>query len=289
VKVSVVIPTRDRPRSLERCLAALGKGCEVIVVDDGSADPRAAAALAERHGARALRLEGRGPAAARNAGAAAAGGEVVCFTDDDCEPAAGWAEALAAPVLSGEAAVSAGRTVVGPEASAADRAWQAIADALVDASREPGSPSPGFAPTCNVACAAALLAELPFDESFPRAAGEDRDWSERAAARGAAPLPVPAALVVHRPGLRATSFLRQQFEYGRGGARYRAAGGGRGFGPAGFYAGLLRRGFAAGPASGVLVLAAQLATAAGVAAERTSPNSALSSSSRTEGSKSTGP
>lgn len=262
-----MIPSRDRPDALKRCLAALDEGCEAIVVDDGSGDAAAVAAVAKAQGARLVRLEGRGPAAARNAGAAAARGEVVCFTDDDCEPRPGWADALAGPILGGRAAVAAGTTVVAPEAGAADRAWQAIADGLQDAAAA-SSPSPGFAPTCNLACAASLLAELPFDESFPSAAGEDRDWSERAAARGETPLRVPAAVVVHRPGLSATRFLRQQFGYGRGGARYRAGGDGRRLGPPSFYAALLRRGFAAGPAAGALVCAAQLAGAAGALAER---------------------
>src|SRR5688500_20314953 len=83
--VSVVDPTRDRPGDLARCLRALAAQdpppLEVIVVDDGSRDPAAAAAAAaaSASGSRCIRLEGEGPAAARNAGAAAARGEVVCF------------------------------------------------------------------------------------------------------------------------------------------------------------------------------------------------------------------
>jgi len=261
--VSVVIPSRDRPRALRRCLAALDGDCETIVVDDGSADRDAVAAVAAAGGARLVRLDGRGPAAARNAGAAAASGEVVCFTDDDCEPAPGWAATLAAPVLAGRGPLAAGRTVVAPDASAADRAWGAIADALQEAADAPRSPSPGFALTCNLAVSASLLAELRFDESFPSAAGEDRDFSARAAARGATAVRVAGAVVVHRPELTASRFLRQQFGYGLGGARYRAGDSGRRLGPPSFYASLLRRGFAAGAAAGALVCAAQLATAAG--------------------------
>jgi glycosyltransferase involved in cell wall biosynthesis len=267
MSVSVVIPTRDRPRKLERCLGALRDEFEVVVVDDGSADEVRIAEIVRDAGARLVRLEGRGPAAARNAGVVAAGGDVVCFTDDDCEPAADWVEALSAPILSGEAESAAGRTVVAAKASAADRAWQAIANELQRAGPEPGSPSPGFAPTCNLACSRTLLEALPFDESFPAAAGEDRDWGARAAAHGAAPRFLPEALVVHRPGLTAGSFLRQQYRYGRGAVRYRAAGAGRGLGSASFYTGLVRAGFATGLVPGLLVTAAQLAAAAGAAAE----------------------
>lgn len=274
VKVSVVIPTRDRPGLLRRCLAALGDGPEAIVVDDGSADRESVAAVAAAAGARLVRLEGRGAAAARNAGVAAARGEVVCFTDDDCVPAPGWSTALAAPILAGAARISAGRTETAPGASAADRAWLAIAAALEDAGADPRSPSPGFAISCNLAARADLLAGLPFDESFPGAAGEDRDWSARAASREGAPLRVATAVVVHEPGLDARRFLRQQYGYGRGGARYRAGAGGRRLGSPGFYADLLRRGFAAGPAVGALVCAAQLAAAAGAASEALSARAA---------------
>ncbi len=274
VDLSVVIPTRDRPGSLRRCLAALGDGTERIVVDDGSVDAAVVAAVAAAAGARLLRLDGRGAAAARNAGAAAAGGAVVCFTDDDCRPESGWAAALAAPILAGEAEVTGGRTMAAAGAGAGDRAWLAIATALERAGADPRSPSPGFALSCNLAVRAELLAELRFDESFPGAAGEDRDWSARAAARGATPLRVESAVVVHEPSLGARRFLRQQFAYGRGGARYRAAGGERRLGSPGFYAGLLRRGFGAGPATGALVCAAQLATALGAASEALSARAA---------------
>lgn len=268
MSVSVVIPTRDRPRKLERCLGALRGEFEIVVVDDGSADGERIAEIARRAGVKLVRLQGRGPAGARNAGVEATTGEVVCFTDDDCEPAAGWVEALSAPILAAEAECAAGRTVVGDDASAADRAWQAIADHLQQTAADPGSPSPGFAATCNLACSRGLLKALPFDESFPTAAGEDRDWAAKAAGRGAAPSFVPTAIVTHRPDLTAGSFLRQQYRYGRGAARFRAADAERGLGSASFYTGLVRAGFAAGSGPGVLVCTAQLATAAGILSAR---------------------
>jgi glycosyltransferase involved in cell wall biosynthesis len=268
MSVSVVIPTRDRPRKLARCLEALQGQCEVMVVDDGSAEAEVIAEIVREAGARLVRLEGRGPAAARNAGVAAASGDVVCFTDDDCEAGAGWAEALAAPILAGETEATAGRTVVAESAGAADRAWQAIADYLQRTATDPGSPSPGFAATCNLACSRALLAKLPFDESFPTAAGEDRDWAARAAAKGAAPRFAPDAIVTHRPDLTTRAFLRQQYRYGRGAVRFRAADAGRRLGSPSFYAGLVRAGFASGVDSGLLVCAAQLAAAVGTAVEK---------------------
>ena len=66
-------------------------GLRVIVVDDGSADPAAVRAVAERAGATVLRHAApRGPAAARNAGLAAAATPLVVFLDSDVVPEPGW-------------------------------------------------------------------------------------------------------------------------------------------------------------------------------------------------------
>jgi glycosyltransferase involved in cell wall biosynthesis len=82
--LSVVVPTRDRARVLERCLAALadqGAG-EVVVVDDGSTDDTPK--VLEANGwVRSVRLGGEGRSAAKNAGVAAATGDLVLFLDDD--------------------------------------------------------------------------------------------------------------------------------------------------------------------------------------------------------------
>jgi len=241
-RVSVVVPTRDRPQLLKRCQAALEAqtlSIEVVVVEDA---------------------EGRGPAWARNEGVRRAQGEIICFTDDDCAPAPGWAAALTAPILAEEAQATAGRTLMDEGATPADRAWEAIVGYLQEQAASPGTTSPGFAPTANLACTRALLQRLPFDESFSAAAGEDRDWSERATRQGAAPRLVAKALVFHQPGMSARDFLRQQCRYGQGAAQYRKSGQDRRAGSHGFYSGLLRAGFRSGRASGALVCAAQVAT-----------------------------
>ena len=48
----MVIPARDRPAYLDRCLAALGQGFPVIVVDDGSRPAAEIAARGRRQSAR---------------------------------------------------------------------------------------------------------------------------------------------------------------------------------------------------------------------------------------------
>ncbi|MBA3906326.1 MAG: mycofactocin biosynthesis glycosyltransferase MftF, partial [Pseudonocardiales bacterium] len=95
--VTVVIPVKDRTDGLARLLDALAAEClqRVIVVDDGSADPDAVRAVAKAAGADVLRHAiSRGPAAARNAGLAAAITPVVAFFDSDVVPQPGWLPAL---------------------------------------------------------------------------------------------------------------------------------------------------------------------------------------------------
>jgi len=258
--ISVVVPTRDRPEALARCLAALARQrtpqtqLEIVVVDDGDG--------AVAPGALVVRAGGRGPAAARNLGARAARGEVVCFVDDDCEPAPGWAQALAGACADGGAA--AGDTMADPAAGAPAAAAQLLTNTLMLSTREAvagGGATLRFAPTCNLACHAGTLRGLPFDESFALAAGEDRDWCARLVAGGAALRHVPGAVVVHHPQLGLAGLVRQQLRYGRGAVGFRETGGA--LAGSDFYRRLARATADAGPRTAACVALAQAAVAVG--------------------------
>jgi len=87
MKVSCIIPTRDRRdmvlQAMASALAQTGGPPEVLVVDDGSNDGTAEAVRRQYPRVRLLRTGGLGPGPARNAGAAAAGGDVLMFLDSD--------------------------------------------------------------------------------------------------------------------------------------------------------------------------------------------------------------
>lgn len=97
VSASIVICTRHRSHDLARCLEAIqseiASGREVVVVDNG---PDAATEAAVRaHPRLRYVIEPRpGLSCARNAGIAAASGDVVIFVDDDVRPEPGWIEPL---------------------------------------------------------------------------------------------------------------------------------------------------------------------------------------------------
>lgn len=103
--VTVVVPVRDNPDGLDRCLTALGvagvggegdeKASEVIVVDDASADRDSSRRIAETHGATFVgRDVNGGPGAARMTGFEHVDTDFVAFVDSDVEVRPGWTARL---------------------------------------------------------------------------------------------------------------------------------------------------------------------------------------------------
>jgi GT2 family glycosyltransferase len=99
--VSVVVCTRDRPEDLRRCLASIAacdpRPAEVIVVDNAPSTDATSALVREFPQVRYLREPRPGLSHARNAGARAASGDVVAYTDDDVEVRPDWVGSLAGP------------------------------------------------------------------------------------------------------------------------------------------------------------------------------------------------
>lgn len=86
--VSVIVATNRLGPFLSTALQSVAQqtwpNIETIVVDDGSDDPRALAAMVERFGdVRIVRQANAGAAVARNHGVSVASGELIAFLDDD--------------------------------------------------------------------------------------------------------------------------------------------------------------------------------------------------------------
>lgn len=96
--VSIIVPVRNAEHEIGGLLEALGRQTlpaerrELLVVDDASRDGTAAVVRRSR-GATLIQLSGwSGAYTARNAGLAAARGDVIAFADADCRPAPDWLE-----------------------------------------------------------------------------------------------------------------------------------------------------------------------------------------------------
>ena len=215
--VSVVVVHFEQSRQLARTLLALDRQdypvglVEIVVVDDGSAVPPAVPPHV-----RLIVQEDRGfrAAAARNAGAAAAGNEVLVFLDADTAPEPDYLRHLTRlPALTRDA-VTVGRRrhadlaaapaearieTAGPAAELEEPRW------LRDAYRRTGnlleSDLRGYRYLIGAVLACSrrfFLDEIGgFDESFTRYGGEDWEWAYRAWVRGAVLAHVPQAVAWH--------------------------------------------------------------------------------------------
>ncbi len=197
MRASVVVATRERPERLERLLDALAaqtvdpREFEIVLVDDASRDrtPAVLRAAAERFTNLSVleRSEQGGPAGARNTGWRQACGDLIAFTDDDCEPAPTWLERLLAVAEANPAALIQGRTEPNPGEN--DRSGPYLRTIHVVALGP-------YYPTCNVAYPRDALERLGgFDEAFAR--GEDTDLAWRAIEDGVETVFAEDALVHH--------------------------------------------------------------------------------------------
>ena len=279
-RVTVVIPTLDRPAPLAACLAALAPDFPadaetVVVADGGDVDlgpvvapfeaPLRLRLIAARHG---------GPAAARNRGLEAARGEIVAFTDDDCRPRPGWLAALSARVLGAPPRAAGGTTRNGLAGNAYAEAAQFVLEALSLHDRA-ASGLERFLPSNNFAFPAEPLRLLGgFDESYRTA--EDRELCRRWLGAGFELTRAPTAVVEHDARLDLVGFVRKFAAYGRGAARFHGTGGSPGLResaafhlhlPALAARELARRGLRRGATLAALLLIWELANVGGFLAE----------------------
>lgn len=116
----VVVTTRDRSESLDRCLSALRADSsevsrEIVVVDNGSSDDTAEVvsshALADSTRVRRVWEPNPGQCRARNTGIARSGAPLILLADDDVTVHDGWSDALAAALSAPEVVAVGGRVL----------------------------------------------------------------------------------------------------------------------------------------------------------------------------------
>jgi glycosyltransferase involved in cell wall biosynthesis len=209
---------------LAACLAALSVAfpadAETIVVSDGGSldlGPVVAPFVGCLR-LRLIRIEHGGPSAARNHGIRVARGEIIAFTDDDCRPAPGWVDLLAASVRLSPPHAVGGSTFCGLEANKyADTAQLVLL--LLSVHDRAVAHQERFLASNNFAFPAAALRQLGgFDERFQTA--EDRELCRRWVAAGFSLGRVSDAVVQHDQRMNLRSFTAKFFAYGRGAAKF---------------------------------------------------------------------
>jgi len=276
---SIVIPTHNRPAQLEECLRSISlldyprDRFEVVVVDDRSEVTPSATIDHFRHLIDVMLLKNQkaGPAAARNAGAANAKGRFLAFTDDDCLPQPLWLRAFADCLqLYPDAAVG-GHTSNALEDNIHSTASQLLIDYIYSYYNADDGGAQFFASNNLTLPREAFFKMGGFDDSFPLAAAEDRDFCERWRQYGGRLRHAPKAVMAHAHPLTFRNFIRQHFNYGRGAFHFHRLRKNRNQGklqiePASFYYNLLKSGLKeekrAVRLTGLLFLS-QIANAAG--------------------------
>jgi GT2 family glycosyltransferase len=223
-RFSVIVPTYHRHDSLQRCLSALAEQTfareefEVLIVDDGSAEPPRSlvARFAATMDVRLIEAKHGGPAAARNGGAAAARGQYLVFTDDDCIPDRNWLSALAAATDASPGCAVGGAVINALRDGLCSTASQLLIDFLYEYYNVDANGGRFFITANLTFPAEQFLAAGGFDVTFPLAAAEDRDMCDRWLELGHEIVYCEEAVVRHAHALRLGSFAQQHFNYGRG-------------------------------------------------------------------------
>lgn len=224
MRLSVVVPTRDRPAHLAACLEALRPQLraddELLVVDSAS--------RVRMRGA--LRVDAPGASRARNAGWRAATSGLVAFLDDDVRVAPGWRDAVGAAVEGVDFAC--GRVAVPPSQAGVERPVAVTPDVpetLLDSTSQEV-----LGVSANLVVRREVLAAVGgFDERLGPGtwfcAAEDVELLDRLLADGHVGRYAPALLAHHEQWRDRRALLRLDWGYGKGaGARAVLAGGARG-------------------------------------------------------------
>ena len=225
---SVVIPTYNRLDMLGRVLDGLETQAgappfEVIVINDGSTDDTDRV-MSRRKGITFRTQPNGGPGRARNHGVTLAQGKIVVFIGDDTVPEPRFLSEHAR--VHQEAGDDAMVACLGYTGWPASERVTAFMDYINDYGLQfgyklirDGEVVPfNFFYTSNISIDRRVLAEHPFDTTFPSAAWEDIELAYRLDAQGLKIRYNARAVTRHYHPMSVDSFARRQYTVGKSGA-----------------------------------------------------------------------
>ncbi len=217
MNISVIIPAYNAEKTISSCLEALNRQqnidpseFEVIVVDDGSTDNTKDICQHFNNVTYLWQAGPKGASTARNSGLNVAQGDIICFTDADCEPTPTWLYNLSQPFADSE--------ISGCKGIYASKQKEIVArfvqieyedkyDLLKKQSRI------DFIDTYSAGYRRDMLIENDgFDERFHYT--EDQELSFRLAAKGYQFVFQPEAVVFHHHSSSISAYFRKKFWIG---------------------------------------------------------------------------
>lgn len=210
-RISVIIPAFNDQIGINRCLEALfsqtfsAGSIEIIVVDNGSTPP---IVIEQRftHTTRLIVCSKPGSYAARNAGAKAAQGIVLAFTDADCTPFKDWLATGYSRLIALGGNFFVGGDVIIPPPSI--RSGTALYQYITGFQQQKNIEDKGFSATANLFCTKNQFLRVgPFNEDL--LSGGDREWAWRAARNGLSLAYEPRSRVCTAPRATISAAIRQ--------------------------------------------------------------------------------
>ena len=217
MRCSLIIPAYNAERTIVTCLeSVLNQSLsrdeyEVIVVDDGSTDNTPQ--IIRDYPVTLISQANQGPALARNRGANEAKGEILVFTDSDCELDFHFLERITSPIENDP-------EIVGVQGSYKTKQKEFMArfgqvEIETRYNRMSRNKYIDFIGTYAAAYKKEVFHELgEFDTGFPLASGEDTEFSYKLYESGYKMVFRPEAFVYHQHPSELRKYLKSKFYRG---------------------------------------------------------------------------
>jgi glycosyltransferase involved in cell wall biosynthesis len=211
--ISIIVPVYNGENTIKKCIHSLltqsypEDQYEIIIVDDGSTDTTSD--ILKQLDVSVVTQKNQGPAAARNAGARQASGDIILYTDADCIADERWIEEMVAPFGDPEIVGVKGAyktkqlepTAKFAQAEFEDRYRKLLGYEYID-----------FVDTYAAAFRKDIFLDVGgFDPSFPLPDNEDVDLSYRLSEKGHKMAFNPRAFVYHRHPKTVWKYCRTKF------------------------------------------------------------------------------